>query len=82
MLDRTHSAGMGREDRMIDLSNLEAWFVTGSQHLYGAETLKKVGQHASAIATALGRISRDAREDCRETGDDEQRVDSPVVPEC
>lgn len=37
---------------MIDLSNLEAWFVTGSQHLYGAETLKKVGQHASAIATA------------------------------
>ena len=38
---------------MIDLSNLEAWFVTGSQHLYGAETLKKVGQHASAIATAL-----------------------------
>lgn len=39
---------------MIDLSNLEAWFVTGSQHLYGAETLKTVEQHAGAIAAALG----------------------------
>lgn len=38
---------------MIDLSNLEAWFVTGSQHLYGPETLKKVEQHATAIARAL-----------------------------
>ena len=25
---------------MIDLANLEAWFVAGSQHLYGPETLK------------------------------------------
>lgn len=39
---------------MIDLSNLEAWFVTGSQHLYGLETLKKVDQHATAIAAGLG----------------------------
>ncbi|HWI68589.1 MAG TPA: hypothetical protein VNS88_09430, partial [Nitrospiraceae bacterium] len=38
---------------MIDLSNLEAWFVTGSQHLYGPETLKKVEQHANAIALGL-----------------------------
>jgi len=38
---------------MIDLSNLEAWFVTGSQHLYGPETLKKVEQHATAIARAV-----------------------------
>lgn len=38
---------------MIDLSNLEAWFLTGSQHLYGPETLKKVEQHATAIARAL-----------------------------
>ncbi len=42
---------------MIDLSNLEAWFVTGSQHLYGPETLKKVEQHANAIARALGASS-------------------------
>ncbi len=38
---------------MIDLSNLEAWFVTGSQHLYGPETLKKVEQHATTIARFL-----------------------------
>jgi len=39
--------------QMIDLASLEAWFVTGSQHLYGPETLKKVEQHATAIARAL-----------------------------
>jgi len=38
---------------VIDLSNLEAWFVTGSQHLYGPETLKKVEQHATDIARGL-----------------------------
>lgn len=38
---------------MIDLSNLEAWFVTGSQHLYGPETLKMVEQHANTIARGL-----------------------------
>src|SRR5580704_7118757 len=39
---------------MIDLANLEVWFVTGSQHLYGPETLRKVGEHSNAIARALG----------------------------
>jgi L-arabinose isomerase len=39
---------------MIELGNLEAWFVTGSQHLYGPETLQKVAEHAAAIAGALG----------------------------
>ena len=38
---------------MIDLSSLEAWFVTGSQHLYGSETLKVVEQHSTTIARAL-----------------------------
>jgi len=37
---------------MIDLTNLEAWFVTGSQHLYGPEALKQVEAHATAIASA------------------------------
>ncbi len=27
---------------MIDLSPLEVWFITGSQHLYGPETLRQV----------------------------------------
>ena len=42
---------------MIDLSNLEAWFVTGSQHLYGPETLKKVEQHATEIARGIAASS-------------------------
>jgi len=38
---------------MIDLANLEAWFLTGSQHLYGPETLKQVEGHTATIARAL-----------------------------
>ncbi len=38
---------------MIDLSSLEVWFITGSQHLYGPEALKTVGEHSTVIARAL-----------------------------
>jgi L-arabinose isomerase len=38
---------------MIDLSRYEAWFITGSQHLYGPETLEQVAQHSQQIAEAL-----------------------------
>ena len=38
---------------MIDLSGLEAWFVTGSQHLYGPETLNAVEQHSATIGSNL-----------------------------
>ena len=38
---------------MIDLKKLEVWFITGSQHLYGEETLQQVAQHAQQIAQAL-----------------------------
>jgi len=38
---------------MKDLKTFEAWFVTGSQHLYGEETLKKVAEHSQQIAKAL-----------------------------
>ena len=31
----------------------EIWFLTGSQHLYGPETLKKVATHSQEIAAAL-----------------------------
>ena len=34
---------------MIDLK-IEVWFVTGSQHLYGEETLKQVAEHSQEIA--------------------------------
>jgi len=42
---------------MIDLKKLEVWFVTGSQHLYGEETLQKVAEHAKAVASALNESS-------------------------
>src|SRR5512146_1415242 len=39
---------------MIELKQYEVWFVTGSQHLYGPETLEKVAVHSREIAGALG----------------------------
>ncbi len=39
---------------MLDLKKLEVWFVTGSQHLYGEETLQQVAQHATVMVQALG----------------------------
>src|SRR6056297_3056766 len=38
---------------MLDLNQLEVWFVTGSQHLYGPETLKQVDKDSSAIVNGL-----------------------------
>jgi len=38
---------------MKTLREFEAWFVTGSQHLYGMEVLKKVEEHSIAIAKAF-----------------------------
>ncbi|RAJ88023.1 L-arabinose isomerase [Chitinophaga dinghuensis] len=38
---------------MINLKSLELWFITGSQHLYGEETLKQVAAHSMEIAAAL-----------------------------
>jgi L-arabinose isomerase len=39
-------------------SESEIWFVTGSQELYGAETLRKVAEHSSEITAALDRSER------------------------
>lgn len=36
-----------------NLKQLEAWFITGSQHLYGEETLRQVAEHARQIARSL-----------------------------
>ena len=38
---------------MIDLKTLEVWFVTGSQQLYGDETLRKVAEHSQHIVKEL-----------------------------
>ncbi|HTE31863.1 MAG TPA: L-arabinose isomerase [Chryseolinea sp.] len=35
------------------LDQLEVWFITGSQSLYGEETLKQVAEHAQQIARSL-----------------------------
>jgi L-arabinose isomerase len=35
------------------LKQYEAWFITGSQHLYGEETLRAVAAHSQQIAGAL-----------------------------
>jgi L-arabinose isomerase len=38
---------------MISLRRFQVWFVTGSQHLYGDETLAQVAEHSREIALAL-----------------------------
>lgn len=38
---------------MSQLRELEAWFVTGSQHLYGPDVLQTVEDHARRIAECL-----------------------------
>ncbi|MEJ2759092.1 MAG: L-arabinose isomerase, partial [Anaerolineales bacterium] len=42
---------------MIDLSGYEVWFVTGSQHLYGPETLEQVAKDSKVIAEALSQAA-------------------------
>jgi L-arabinose isomerase len=36
-----------------DLKSFEVWFITGSQHLYGEETLKQVAAHSQTIVKGL-----------------------------
>lgn len=38
---------------MTIFDNYEVWFVIGSQHLYGTETLRQVTQHAEHVVNAL-----------------------------
>ncbi|MFW6277188.1 MAG: L-arabinose isomerase, partial [Prolixibacteraceae bacterium] len=39
---------------MTDFKQLEVWFITGSQHLYGPDTLKQVDNDSETMAQALG----------------------------
>ncbi len=43
---------------MINLKTLEVWFVTGSQDLYGEETLKQVAEHSKKIAASLNEAAQ------------------------
>jgi len=38
---------------MVDLKKFEFWFITGSQHLYGPETLKQAAEHSRIMAESL-----------------------------
>ncbi len=38
---------------MMNLKELEVWFVAGSQHLYGEATLKQVAQHSQEMALQM-----------------------------
>jgi hypothetical protein len=49
----SHGVICARKASMIDLANLEVWFIPGSQELYGPEALKQVEEHSLAIAGAL-----------------------------
>jgi L-arabinose isomerase len=42
---------------MIDISKKEIWFVTGSQHLYGEETLRQVAANSQEIVKGLNTSS-------------------------
>ena len=50
---REMSFNLGFTSMNINLKSLEVWFVTGSQHLYGPETLKEVAEHSQGIVRAL-----------------------------
>ncbi|MGD8778498.1 MAG: L-arabinose isomerase [Ignavibacteria bacterium] len=43
---------------MVDFNNYEVWFVTGSQHLYGDETLKQVAEHSKIIVDKLNSVEK------------------------
>lgn len=40
----------------MTLSNYEVWFLTGSQHLYGPETLEEVNKHSQEIVAHLDNV--------------------------
>ena len=43
---------------MIDLKTFEVWFITGSQDLYGEETLRLVAEHSQQITAGLDSSSK------------------------
>jgi L-arabinose isomerase len=43
---------------MLNMKKFEVWFVTGSQQLYGAETLKRVAEDSQQIAQALSESAK------------------------
>ncbi|MFT4032395.1 MAG: L-arabinose isomerase [Siphonobacter sp.] len=71
---------------MLDLKQFEVWFVTGSQHLYGEETLRQVDEHAKIIADFLDKALpvRMVFKPVVKTPDEIYRIvqESNVAPDC
>jgi L-arabinose isomerase len=38
---------------MVELKSLEAWFITGSQHLYGEQALRQVAENSGRVVKEL-----------------------------
>src|ERR1019366_5051639 len=53
LLGRQSEPIVGQPPLMINLEQLEVWFVTGSQSLYGPETLKQVAANSQEVASGL-----------------------------
>ncbi|HLX92908.1 MAG TPA: L-arabinose isomerase [Puia sp.] len=72
----------------MDLKKLEVWLITGSQHLYGDETLRQVAEHSGIIADAFNHSTQIAiRIVCKptvKTPDEIFRVcsDANISPDC
>ena len=49
---------MSRHALTSTLDDYEVWFVTGSQTLYGEETLRQVAEQSQQVAAGLQRTSR------------------------
>jgi L-arabinose isomerase len=43
---------------MVELKSLEAWFITGSQHLYGEQALQQVAENSGRVVKELNGSSR------------------------
>lgn len=44
---------MSKQKAPLGIGESEVWFVTGSQHLYGDETLRQVAEHSQQIAKSI-----------------------------
>ena len=44
---------MANQHINMDLKQFELWFLTGSQDLYGEETLRQVAEHSTVVASSL-----------------------------
>jgi L-arabinose isomerase len=43
---------------MVELKSREAWFITGSQHLYGEQALRQVAENSGRVVKELNGSSR------------------------